>query len=69
MGFPMVKHPRFHRFPVRLDPPVGLDSVVLNRFFSADPWIGALYLEARGKRARTAQSTGFSTGRAGGVEH
>lgn len=41
----MVKHPRFHRFPVRLDPPVGLDSVVLNRFFSTDPWIGALCLE------------------------
>lgn len=34
MGFPIVKHDRFHRFPVRLDPPVGFDRVVLNRFFS-----------------------------------
>lgn len=36
IGFPIVKHDRFHRFPVRLEPPVGLDSVVLNRFFSKD---------------------------------
>ncbi len=34
MGFPMVKHDRFHRFPVRLDPPVALERVVLKRFFS-----------------------------------
>lgn len=35
IGFPMVKQDRSHRFPVRLAPPLGLDKVVLNRFFSS----------------------------------
>ena len=51
MGFPMVKHDKSHLFPVRLAPPLDLDSVVLKRFVSPgccmDPRCGITQWQGR----------------------
>lgn len=59
IGFPMVKHDRFHRFPVRLEPPVGLERVVLNRFFSNDCRLDGLWNMRRNEHPNSEGGVGW----------